>query len=274
MNVEYETKQFKMQTYWNNDLVNEILAEISNYFYLGMYLNVLERIECKFPIIFNKFPEIKLGILKLEFFHLLLIKTDKETISQFYFESIHHLLQTNNKTQEILNNIMSQGELVSSKYYEIKCDEFIRLILNVLEITLIEIINPTRSLLQCNNVNEIVFKENIQKLNTFESELWFGFLSQNQQNENNIEQQFQSSQKSSPKTNSNFLLDDNEDSYMAHYYINYKCEKKRKHKSAKFGKFNDFNKQHTTNFKKRKRSKNQKICYRKNKKCKTKFKRF
>jgi len=222
--MEYEPKEFKstlnMHTNWSNDLVNEILAEITNYFYNARYVQAIEFIESKFQTIFHKFICIKLAILKLEFFRLLFIGSQKEAISQFYFENIHHLLQSNDKTQEILNNIMSHTELISSKYYEAKCDEFLRLILSVLQTTVIEMINPTRTLLHGNNnTNEIVFKENLKRLSNFETELCFGFTSC-------IESSDQFSLKSSPKPNK--IFDDcNEDTYMAHYYINYKCEERQ-----------------------------------------------
>jgi len=115
---------------------------------------------------------------------------------------------------------MSHTELISSKYYETKCDEFLRLILSVLQTTVIEMINPTRTLLHGNNnTNEIVFKENLKRLSNFETEIWFGFTSCNESSD-------QFSLKSSPKPNK--IFDDcNEDTYMAHYYINYKCEERQ-----------------------------------------------
>jgi len=156
----------------------------------------------------------------MQFLHLLLIGSAKESINQFYFDNIHHLLSQNDKTQEILNNIMSSSELLASRYFITKCDESLRLLFTVLEKALIEIINPTSNL-QMNSyekINEITFKENLQRISNIENDLWLGFVNFQMINDQNF------SLKSSPKGNKFYISnEEDEDTLMAHYYINYNC---------------------------------------------------
>jgi len=220
--------------------------------YSAEYTKVIQTIESNIPQFFEKNTQLQLAILKLNFLHLIMLDCNQETIIKYYNTNIAELIQLFphwEQSQESLQCIMLNNEIVKSRYYQTKWEEIVRLILASFEKVFVSTLRfnstkhtckMTKDCLVCSE--ELFYNTNIQKINCFEDELWFNYTNFKQQNQANKTNQqnydlfyniygyeqnadfdkYMANLNSSKQQNL-FITDEEmcEDLNLEHYYINY-----------------------------------------------------
>jgi hypothetical protein len=137
---------------------------------------------------------LKLVLNKFQFFHLVILDVQKELIINYFNENLADLLKEFKnweKNYEYMQNIMLNSEIVKSRYYQQKWEEVCKLFLIAFEKAMINnfypdfYIDPRHT---CTNIgveyheciicsDDLTFMTNVDKLFTFEEDLWMNYLS-------------------------------------------------------------------------------------------------
>jgi len=137
-------------------------------------------------------PDLLLVILKLQFLHLTMVNSKREIIINFFNEKISELIQNFpnwEKSQTNMQNILLNPEIVQTRYYQIVSKDIVKLLLISIEKILLTnhtikhiCIDSNNS--QCNGcVDELYYSSNVNKIYSFEDEIWLNYFYYKQQSE-------------------------------------------------------------------------------------------
>jgi len=202
--------------------------------------------ENKVPEFFSKNKDLKIIILKMQFFHMIMIDCDKGEIINFYNEYMQQLIhefKNPESNQTYLQNIMTNPEIVKSRYYQQKWEEISKIFVTACEKALINVFyqhagiyfDPRHTCMdmctkgeyhQCMQcVDDLLFVSNVEKLFTYEEDLWGSYFSYQNYIQSHSQMYNNSTGITSSAVNNNNIIAFNNgisfDSYMASLTNNY-----------------------------------------------------